>query len=87
MINGLHEPFPATAMFQICHEQLCHILPTYDLHDIFHAQQIIAREHHQRVHDALAVAPQDICAVGDTKRLAENGRDCKPVREAADRSR
>ena len=26
-------------------------------------------------------------AVGDTKRLAENGRDCKPVREAADRSR
>jgi hypothetical protein len=84
-IDDLHNTLAAAAVLEIVDEQSRCVLIADDAHDVLRAQEVIARECHDGIHDALPVAPQDIRAVRDAERLAEERRDGKPVRQPADR--
>ena len=74
----------AAAVFEIVDEQRRHFLLTNDLHDVLDRKQVVTRECHEGIHDAAAVAAQDVRAIRDAERLSEDGCDSEPVGEAAD---
>ncbi len=84
VVDDLPQPLVAAAVFEIIDEQRRHFLLTHNLHDVLDREQVVARECHERIHDAAAVAAQDVRAVRDTERLAEDGCDGEPVGETAD---
>ena len=83
-IDNLDDALAAAAVLEVVDEQPRRVLCTDDVHDVLGAQEVIARERHDGIHDALPVAAQDIRAVRDAQRLAEERRDGKPVRQPAD---
>ena len=81
IMGDLAQALVAAAMFEIKGEQSRRVLVVDRLHDVLDRQQVVARERHERVHDAAAVAAQDVRAVRNAERTAEDRRDGKPVRD------
>ena len=74
-------------MLKVIHHETGRILLPEHLHDIFGTQKVLTGKLHNGIHDAGPVAPQDIRAIGNAQRTAEDGCHGKPVRQAADGGR
>ena len=84
---NLLQALPPAPVLKVVHHEARGILLPEHLHDIFSAQEVLAGKLHNGIHDAGPVAPQDIRAIGNAQRTAEDGCHGKPVCQTANSSR